>query len=109
MFIDPDPDPITGETNLLRKMTKVDEKSLVTFKGFAETLEAFECAVKTKVLKRLMDLLRAYNWRLDAVDFYRFLREVSRHNGKNWDVCLGRAVSSEVLVGRGHSEQTSSG
>ena len=71
----------------------------MTFIGFMHVLESFESIPKTKILKRLLDQLKVYDWRLDTVDFYKFLREVARYNAKKWDLLAGRNTSNKF-----HSE-----
>ena len=79
-------------------MTKVDEKSLITFDGFVDVLKSFECSISRNVLKHIVDKLKVYSWRLDTVQFYRFLREVTRYSSKKWDVSVGRKLASDILT-----------
>jgi Ca2+-binding EF-hand superfamily protein/serine/threonine protein kinase len=89
-----DADPTTGQQSLLRTLNPVDEKSLVTFQGFVDVLMSFESRPKNKILKRLLDFLKVYDWRLDTVDFFKFLREVTRYSAKKWDLVLGRTTNN---------------
>ena len=67
VYLDMDADPTTGQSSVLKRMTKVDEKSLITFEGFVDVLKSFELRISTKVLKHIVDKLTVYSWRLDTV------------------------------------------
>lgn len=97
-YLDLDADPSTGEGLKLKRMTKVNQATLVTFGGFLHIIGSFECNIKEKILKRLLDSLKVYNWRLDSVDFYRFLREITRYSAKKWDLISGRVLRNAIMV-----------
>lgn len=98
-YLDLDADPTTGEGSRLKRMTKVNQATLVTFSGFMYILGSFECNLKERIVKRLLDALKAYDWRLDTVDFFRFLREITRYSAKKWDLLTGRILKSALMVG----------
>lgn len=91
-YIDLDPDPITGEKNVMRKLTRIDDRNLLTFKGFVEVFYSFGLSNKEKVMKRVLDMLKVYHWRLDTVDFFKLLRELGRYSRGKWDLAIGRAT-----------------
>lgn len=108
VYLDMDADPSTGEGSRLKRMTRVDHKGLVTFAGFMDVLMIYECSLKTKIVKRLLDLLKVYHWRLDTVDFFRFLREIARYGYKKWDLVAGRTIQASLLVRSFNSRKSQS-
>ena len=97
-YLDLDEAEKTGEGLKLKRMTTVNQACLVTFAGFMYVLGSFECNIKDKILKRLVDCFKAYHWRLDTVDFFRFLREITRYSAKKWDLINGRVLKSAIMV-----------
>jgi hypothetical protein len=98
VYLDLDADPTTGEGSKLKRMTKVNQATLVTFAGFIYVLGSFECTLKDKIVKRLLDSFKAYSWRLDTVDYYRFFREITRYGAKKWDLISGRVLKNAAMV-----------
>lgn len=98
-YLDMDADPNSNQGGKLKRMTKVELKTLVTFSGLIDVLMIYECSLKSKIVKRLADMLKVYYWRLDCIDFYRFLREVTRYGYNKWDLVAGRHIQAKLLVG----------
>lgn len=97
-YLDMDADPNSTQGGKLKRMTKVEPKNLVTFAGLIDVLMIYECSLKSKIVKRLADMLKVYYWRLDCIDFYRFLREVTRYGYNKWDLVAGRHMQAKLLV-----------
>lgn len=82
IYIDGDPDPATGEENVMRRMPALEGRFLVTFRGFVDVLSSFQLSAKEKVLKLVLDKLGLYNWRIDTVDYPNFFSQLLRFKGE---------------------------